>query len=613
MPKGNRLSTDILDRRYDQERASKMDQFDAYADMGRTFTIACDHWEYGINNHLIGVMIQTINRWINFDDGKGEINACDKNNATAIAGQLEKIICAVTRNHPEYNIRALCTTDIGQFAAARRILALRYPHWVFTRCIAHQINLMLKDALNIINTKAIVRAVMIEKTFHQIASKWLHWLRRVMHASYKRTTTIPSFAEQRWESMQALLASFLRIRSAMHRFHSTYSDMKDYPACFTHLGNTHFWHHIQQAERILRPLTELSFRMQKSNVFLSDIIYMYGRLYRQVEDNITCCSHFRQVLENRFREEEHPLLLLTFCLDYRYFDLYIQLTKASNHTMLHSKFLCQTAVYYYKKFLGQDYVEADYKKLVNQMLRYLHQTSNDSEQAQNIVYPFDYWWLNENQEDQLCQLAKFLLSIVTQTATCERLFSHFDSNHAGISSTLSSSRIYKLQELNRLTFEDYQTISNIKSKLISSKELKLVTTPDNSCFNDQEKVSDESENDVINNTCAEQPDEICADTYSHLLESWIDALSASEGNHNQDDTDSIDDLCCEEKSEDSVLLAQNAIQQIKFDDGVNIRKANAIPTWDDKNYPQEKLGNFRSQKIRLQDLFDNAIFLPYIT
>ena len=104
----------------------------------------------------------------------------------------------------KYNVKYVCTDDAGQCGRARRILALRYPHFVFMRCYAHQINLMVCALLKCkMFHKISKEAVAAAKAITSSSAKWLPKLFEVVDALYGNVPSKLSVpAETRWNSMQ---------------------------------------------------------------------------------------------------------------------------------------------------------------------------------------------------------------------------------------------------------------------------------------------------------------------------------------------------------------------------------------------------------------------------
>ena len=119
----------------------------------------------------------------------------------SIARFLERLL----KTHGnKYNIKYVCTDDAGQCGRARRILALRYPHLVFMRCYAHQINLMVCALLKCeVFRNVSKQAVQAAKSITSSSAKLLPKLKEVVQKLYGDVPSKISVpGETRWNSMQ---------------------------------------------------------------------------------------------------------------------------------------------------------------------------------------------------------------------------------------------------------------------------------------------------------------------------------------------------------------------------------------------------------------------------
>jgi hypothetical protein len=69
-------------------------------------------------------------------------------------------------------------------------------------------------------------------------------------------------ADTRWNSVQGMLASLLRVKSACKMFTLHWSSHANFPDDLYALGNDTFWKECEDAEALIKPLTVASFRLQ---------------------------------------------------------------------------------------------------------------------------------------------------------------------------------------------------------------------------------------------------------------------------------------------------------------------------------------------------------------
>ncbi|CAK9858545.1 unnamed protein product [Sphagnum jensenii] len=117
-----------------------------------------------------------------------------------------------------WDVGAVVTDNAGNCARARRILALRWPKIIFMFCYAHQINLLVKDVIATSWQSTISQVHTIVSTLNKSIAKWLPRLCDVMKATYKYTLVLVQMANMQWNSVQGMLMSLLRVRSACKMF-----------------------------------------------------------------------------------------------------------------------------------------------------------------------------------------------------------------------------------------------------------------------------------------------------------------------------------------------------------------------------------------------------------
>ena len=133
-----------------------------------------------------------------------------------------------------------------------------------------------------------------------------------MKKVYGKKMALLPLMEVQWNSAQVMMGSLLQVKSAIRTFHNRYNspDPDTFPAEFEPLGDNNFWKKMAIVEKVMLPLTKASFCMQKNNINFSDVLIVYGRMYRCFWLDKTHGNHFVDLIEKRFKKEEIPLLLL---------------------------------------------------------------------------------------------------------------------------------------------------------------------------------------------------------------------------------------------------------------------------------------------------------------
>jgi hypothetical protein len=117
-----------------------------------------------------------------------------------------------------WDVSAVITDNVGNCARARRILALCWPKIIFLICYAHQINLLVKDVIVTSWQITISQVHAIVSTLNKSTTKWLPRLCEIMKATYGYSLAIVQMADMRWNSVQGMLVSLLRVRSTYKMF-----------------------------------------------------------------------------------------------------------------------------------------------------------------------------------------------------------------------------------------------------------------------------------------------------------------------------------------------------------------------------------------------------------
>ena len=121
----------------------------------------------------------------------------------------------------------------------------------------------------------------------------------------------------------------------------------DYP--FKLELDDNFFQKVAEAESAVRPLSFALLLMQRHKNTLADVTYMFGSLFQWFSQHETYSEQLVEMLEKRWREQEHPLLLLSFMCHPKYMETFSLISKKSNKLdLLH---MSHYAILYYKKFI----------------------------------------------------------------------------------------------------------------------------------------------------------------------------------------------------------------------------------------------------------------------
>jgi hypothetical protein len=226
---------------------------------GKHVNFLSDAWENIAKTHILGVILSFASLCVTF----GTFTCGSRHDGLAIAEHLESILLLMIAQG--WDVGAIVTDNAGNCARARRILALRWPKIVFLFCYAHQINLLVKDVIATSWKITVSQAHAIVSTLNKSTAKWLLRLRDVMKATYGNTVTLAlvQMADTRWNSVQGMLASLLRVRSTCKMFVLRWSSHANFPNDLYALGSDTFWKECEDTKALIKPLTIAFFRLQR--------------------------------------------------------------------------------------------------------------------------------------------------------------------------------------------------------------------------------------------------------------------------------------------------------------------------------------------------------------
>lgn len=214
-----------------------------------------------------------------------------------------------------FPIGCVYSDDAGQCGRARRILALRYPHLVFLRCLAHEVKWLMKHVLKDSTFCSTAEAAVTAATLLvRSSAKLLPQARASMHRIYGVSLAIFTVCETRWSSLQMCMASLLRVRGALRCLVAELGP--EAPDALLPFKSDNFWNELAAAETIIRPVPDASFVLERDDTTLADDFGMYGYLYQHLasvdphSDQAPLCGD----IERRWPQEEQVLFLLAFCL-----------------------------------------------------------------------------------------------------------------------------------------------------------------------------------------------------------------------------------------------------------------------------------------------------------
>ncbi|OWZ12213.1 hypothetical protein PHMEG_00014667 [Phytophthora megakarya] len=121
-----------------------------------------------------------------------------------------------------------------------------------------------------------------------------------------------------------LFASILRVRNALHPFAIKYKDDEEYPDALLVFCDMEFWRELSAAEEVIRPLSNISYKLQHDESTLADVVVSYRDISLFLHP-----LHFH--VSVAFHKKEHSLRIL--------------------------EKLCGYGIFYYRRYFDRDKIE----------------------------------------------------------------------------------------------------------------------------------------------------------------------------------------------------------------------------------------------------------------
>ena len=287
----------------------------ALAERGYYIGLATDGWQ-NINRRHLDAVVLTAGDKVFLES---TVPSGTDHTAPAVLKGWEALLEEI---HEEgtFTITSICTDSAGQCAKARRGLVYRRPHMMVMPCFAHIVDPILKHTMKSSDFGATVDLFSVTaSTIVASSSKWLPRLERTMMEMYGKTYKIFTVATTRWNSLQACLASQLRVKDACKVFVSTYSQNPSFPRGLLAWGDESHWIELSHAECLARPLCEASFLMQRNGNTMAHVMLMFLNMANHL---ISFTNGAEKALladiQSRWNGLENTLFFLAFILHPQY-------------------------------------------------------------------------------------------------------------------------------------------------------------------------------------------------------------------------------------------------------------------------------------------------------
>lgn len=142
LPSRRQLSGSVLNRAAEAAMRSSLGAVKALACGEVRATLMVDGYKGHDGRHTLGAVVGVLAKRCVHDIEEEGYQHHGLATAAGVASFLERI-----DNDVGVLVACVCTDDAGQCGRAKRILALRHPRLIFLRCMAHQLNLLVKHGL----------------------------------------------------------------------------------------------------------------------------------------------------------------------------------------------------------------------------------------------------------------------------------------------------------------------------------------------------------------------------------------------------------------------------------------------------------------------------------
>jgi hypothetical protein len=470
--------------------------------------------------------------------------------------------------------------------------------------------------------KVTKEAISAASTINKSSAKYLVKLRNCCETIYgkKAPNSVATVGETRWNSTQTCFASMLRIRTACTVFVTTYKDDTNFPEALLVWKEDLFWKELEEAELLIRPLSDASHLMQRKINTMKDVFLVLVNLTQHITEfcgDSDDASALLSDIEARWNKEDQHLFFLAFALHPLYRGTAMLMLQHSvvvygnwnrKKNPLTVVRLQQAAEFYFQKHkVGRNIDQAnllDFREDLGMWLR------GDTMESIGIFRykkddGADFWLKQEVEHPELAAFAAFLHDANAASASCETVFKEFARQHTKLRHNLGAETVHNLtvikHNLPRKYPQDAERKANKPSsnKIMDATEHTRIDKDDGTPASlgvvemeeedeDDEEDEDEEQDGFLNPEGEED------DIYSHW-QAVMDTLKEDDDPAEEDTDDDTDDD--EEGDHDKQVGSTDCFE--KVDRGT----LKDLPPANDPNYPQENARYFAQQGKRFGDAY----------
>ncbi|KDN35726.1 hypothetical protein RSAG8_11349, partial [Rhizoctonia solani AG-8 WAC10335] len=498
LPDRHKLSGPILQRELEAANASMRN-----AISGRVATGMSDGWKNIRRNSLIASMLS-----VDYTTYTVKVHDVSAEHKTA-ENHLNIVLNDIDYAEKEHNIKVIAwVSDAGGDSRAMRVRLHRLrPYILVFDCWAHQINLVVgnisSQSSRLVETADSSTSIIKWMLHHSYLLGLLHQ-EQVQNGGKSRSLTLPVLT--RWTShflsFRSLLTEARWIRSLAARNPEAFrasagrspERKEEVERILKNIEDPNFWNQLTELKLYLEPLAIAANVSQAATTRLDHILIELGRLYNvfsRLAFNPKMRDTALESLERRWgKADQDPFILAVFLNPFIRGRLFSRDNTLLNRSGIYGVvkrvfrriFRKENDLELYKAFL-------DYYEFRNEFspdrwdYREQQAVHDEAGQPLNLVDVWSGLLMHQTPNSgrhQLAYLATHILSIVANSAGCERLFSEMGHIHTKRRSRLGYQKVFDSavvrMSLKRKHAAEGRTRSRLKRQFGSSKLDSTIST-----------------------------------------------------------------------------------------------------------------------------------------
>ncbi|KIL60077.1 hypothetical protein M378DRAFT_14359 [Amanita muscaria Koide BX008] len=458
VPDRRTLSGPILDR-----EAGKVEDKLKLKLKGQKATFQTDGWKNKVKQAIVAMMVS-----VDFEPYLMRTHDVSAQPKTGEA-LLQLVVEDIKWSEEMYGLTiiAACSDDGGDARKMRRLLLALMPWLIIVLCWAHQINLIVGDylSLKLPFQDCVPKALIVIKWMNN-HSRALGLFRQEQLYTYQKFFALILPVLTRWTAHYLSLRRLLTVEKALKAAWLKHSDTmiasagsksEDKAKAIAVQGiidDSRFWYHIKNH---LEPLAIAANITQASNTRLYHVLTTLANLYRiysnlSLSEDLDVRNQVLASLEKRWAAaDQDPFIAAVILNPFLRGDFL-----ARRHIALTPIGLCNMLKRLHSRVFRVD-VDAAFQAAFMDYFNKREEFSSESmaladwtnmaQKNSQEVNPVEIWEGIDTREETgrncLTKLAIHILSIVANSAGCERTFSHMGLVHTGIRSKLGVEKVRK--------------------------------------------------------------------------------------------------------------------------------------------------------------------------